>query len=87
MASKKYDIVAVTGHYTDRQTGEEKARFANIGAVIETDKGFRLKLETVPIDWDGWAALKEPQPRDAAPEPRRRPAAPADDDPNDGIPF
>lgn len=87
MASKKYDVVFITGKYTDRD-GNEKARFANIGAVISTDKGFRLKLETVPVNWDGWAMLKEPQPRDQQ-APAQQQTAPVNSpaDPSDDIPF
>lgn len=60
MSAKKYDVVAVTGKYTD-SSGEEKSRYMNIGAVIQTKNGFMLKLEGVPVGWDGWAYLNEPQ--------------------------
>jgi len=64
--SKKYDVVAVTGTYKD-SNGNEKRRYLNIGAVIATQNGFSLKLEAVPVGWDGWAYLNEPKPREAAP--------------------
>lgn len=87
MASKKYEVVAITGKYTDKD-GQEKARFANIGAVIQTDKGFRLKLESVPVGWDGWAMLKEPQPRTTQQAPAQRPAVSSDfNDLPDDLPF
>lgn len=65
MSSKKFDVVAITGKYQDRD-GNDKNRYTNIGVVIETDKGLSLKLEAVPVGWDGWAGLYEPKPRDAA---------------------
>lgn len=54
--SKKFDVVAITGKYQDRD-GNEKNRYTNIGVVIETSKGLSLKLESVPVGWDGWAGL------------------------------
>jgi hypothetical protein len=59
--SKKYDVVAVPGKYTN-QAGEEKNRYLTIGAIISTKNGHMLKLEAVPV---GWAYLNEPQARDA----------------------
>lgn len=85
MSSKKFDVVAITGKYQDRD-GNDKNRYTNIGVVIETDKGLSLKLEAVPVGWDGWAGLYEPKPREGAapaPSPRRR----AEDDFGDEPPF
>jgi hypothetical protein len=59
--AKKFDVV-VGQTYT--RNGEDKTKWLNIGAVIETDKGYSLKLETVPLNWDGWAKLFEPKPRE-----------------------
>lgn len=61
--SKKYEVTAITGKYTDRD-GKEKSRYLTIGAVIETKNGPMLKLEAVPVGWDGWAYLNEPKPRE-----------------------
>lgn len=87
--SKKFDVVAITGTYRDRQ-GNEKPRYLNIGAVVETKKGgFALKLESIPTDWNGWANLYEPKPRedrtegdDKVPDADLR-----NDGPSDEIPF
>ena len=87
--SRKYEVTAITGKYTDKN-GQEKSRYQTIGAVIETKNGPMLKLEAVPIGWDGWAYLNEPRDWGTdAPRERRtatpvqaRPASPADfDDP------
>ena len=56
----KYDVVAATGTYTNKQ-GEEKKSWMKIGSVIQTQKGFSLKLNAVPTGWDGWAMLAEPK--------------------------
>lgn len=94
--SKKFDVTTITGKYTDA-SGAEKNRYMTIGAVIETKNGLRLKLEAVPLGWDGWAYLNDPRPRDergAAPAPRQAaprqatlPAGEAPADFNDSIPF
>ena len=87
MSKKKYDVVAVTGQYTDRD-GNEKNRYVNCGAVIKTDKGFSLKLEVIPVESNGWFMLFEPTER-SNPQAPAEPPAPAKDDFDDGqdIPF
>lgn len=65
----KYDVIARTGSYKDRQTGEDKATWRKIGVVLETRNGFALKLETVPVVWDGFATLKPPQQRNQGSNP------------------
>ena len=81
VSKKTHDVVAVTGKYTDRE-GNEKNRYLNIGAVIHGKHGPMLKLEAVPVGWDGWAYLNEPKPRDEA-----KPAKQASDDFDDRVPF
>ena len=74
----RWEVVCITGKY---QTADgEKNRYARLGVVMENDKGaLSLKLETVPINWDGWAYLNDPKPRDGnAPRPQRK---------SDDIPF
>lgn len=73
--SKKYEVTAVTGKYQDRD-GNEKNRYQTIGVVIETKNGPMLKLESVPIGWDGWAYLNEPKAREDQQErPQRQQAS------------
>lgn len=83
-----YDAIAKAGTYKDKQTGEEKVRFHKCGVVFEGDKGLNLKVESLPIGWDGWLSLRTPRPKDAAPAAAPATAAPAkslEDD--DDIPF
>lgn len=59
---KKYDVVAVTGKYTNSQ-GEEKNRYMNCGVVIEKDGKLSMKLEGLPVGdyWNGWLSFFEPR--------------------------
>ena len=59
---KKYDAVVVTGKYTDRN-GVEKKRYLNVGVVLEGEKGMSLKLEALPVGFDGWINFYEPKPK------------------------
>jgi hypothetical protein len=99
MAIKRYDVVAVTGSYTDRN-GVEKRRYMNCGAIFETEKGLSLKIEALPVAFDGWFQLYEPraeqqQPavqrnsafRQPASASRQAAAAAVNDDFEDDIPF
>lgn len=97
MAIKRYDVVAITGSYTDRN-GIEKRRYVNCGAVFETEKGLSLKIEAIPVGFDGWFQLYEPRseqqqpaaPRKAFRQPsahRQAAAAAAAQEDFDDIPF
>lgn len=68
----KYEVTAVTGTYTDNN-GNEKKRYTRMGAVLTTkNKGFVLKIEAIPVNWDGWAYLNDPEEKKEAPK-RREP--------------
>ena len=97
--SKRYDVVATIGQY--EKDGQTKYVTRNVGAVIQTSKGFRLKLDAsfnpagCPRSDDGgvWLALFEPrddqqQGQQQAPRQAQRSqqAAPPDDFDSD-IPF
>jgi hypothetical protein len=55
-----YEVTATTGTYTDSQ-GQEKRRYTKMGVVLETKNGLALKLESIPVGWDGFAYLNEPR--------------------------
>ena len=65
-----YEIRAKVGTYKDKQTGEEKASYKTIGRTIETKNGPMIKLDVVPLNWDGWGYLSEPQERQQKPAQR-----------------
>lgn len=85
--AKKFDVVAVTGKYTDN-SGTEKKRYTNIGVVFESEKGLSIKLESIPVGWDGWASFYVPKGRDE-PQPSRpaESAAPSKPEFDDPLPF
>lgn len=39
MSKKTHDLCVKTGSYEDRQTGETKGRWMNVGALMEDDEG------------------------------------------------
>lgn len=81
-----YKVAAITGKYTDND-GNEKNRYADLGVVVETKNGPMLKLESVPVGWDGWAYLNEPKEAQGVRKPQR-PSKPAVDDfQDDDLPF
>lgn len=53
----RYEIKAKTGE------ANGKAIYAKIGVVLEGDKGFSMKLNVVPLNWDGYAFFSEPEQR------------------------
>lgn len=99
MAKHKYDVVATVGKY--EKNGETKYISRKVGAVIQTDKGFRMKMDAFfnpagcKVDEDGsiWLALFEPrddqqqgQPQQQRQQPQRsQQAAPPAYD--DDVPF
>jgi hypothetical protein len=61
----KYDCIVKNGTYTDK-SGNEKNRWSKIGVCVETKQGgLAIKLETVPVVWDGWISLAEPKPKES----------------------
>lgn len=64
--SKKYDI-----SYAQPAAKEgEKPRWITCGAVLETRNGLRIKLDTIPVGFNGWFALFEPKARGESNEAR-----------------
>jgi hypothetical protein len=60
----KYDCIVKNGTYTDK-SGNEKNRWQKIGVCVETKQGgLAIKLETIPVAWDGWISLAEPKPKE-----------------------
>lgn len=96
--AKKYDVVATIGSY--EKDGQTKYVNRNVGAIIQTDKGFRLALDATfnPAgcgkDNNGrvWLSLFEPRQDQATQNQPNRPQqnqqpAPSMDDFDDDIPF
>lgn len=81
MAVKK-QLKAKAGKYTNKQ-GEEKTRYVNVGVLLETDKGEMLKIESLPISFDGWIYFADLEKREVGDNPSK---APVDLDP-ESVPF
>lgn len=84
MSKKKYDVVATVGKRSDG-----KANYVNCGVVIQTDKGFSLKLNSIPAgnEWNGWFSLFEPRPKNGDAPAQQSSGPPPADDFDDKIPF
>lgn len=91
----RYEIKADAGEYKDAQ-GQMKKKYVKIGVVLDgKNGGFILKMEAIPVGWNGWAFLAEPEQRGnrgggGRPPPNRAPSAPvggSDDGFDDDIPF
>lgn len=61
MAIKKY-LTAKSGTYKNKQ-GEEKNSYTRCGVLMETKNGDMIKLEALPINFDGWLYMQDPEPR------------------------
>lgn len=82
MSKIVYEVVAITGKYTNRE-GVEKNRYVKCGVILQGDKGLSMKLESLPVVSDGWFQLYEPKEKTSAPKTQHEPGA----DFNDPIPF
>jgi hypothetical protein len=67
MAVVKYDVVAKNGTYKDRN-GDEKTRWLKMGVCFESDKGLSIKIDSMPVGFDGWLSLMTPKPREDKPK-------------------
>jgi hypothetical protein len=59
----KYDAVVATGTYTDKN-GKEKTQWTTVGNVIDKDGKLSLKLNVVPVAFNGWINFFEPKNKD-----------------------
>lgn len=78
----KYEVIAKAGTY--ESNGETKTRWHKCGVVLESSKGLSLKLESLPIVFDGWLNLWEPKAKDGEKGPAKRGSV---HDMEDDIPF
>ncbi len=61
----KYELIAKSGTYKDPKSGEEKTRWVKCGVVMDTRQGgMSAKIESLPIEWDGWLNFSEPKQKD-----------------------
>jgi hypothetical protein len=76
-----FDVTALLGEYVNAH-GEKKKKYQKIGAIINSKHGPMLKLDLVPLMWEGYAYIKEPydkeKPKAADPRPNRNRDMPDD---------
>ena len=56
----KYELIANGGSYTNKE-GVEKKRWVKCGIVVETERGMSAKIESLPVNFDGWLMMSEPR--------------------------
>lgn len=85
MATIRYEAKAKNGTYKDKN-GEEKVRWHHMGVCFQNDNGqLSIKMDSIPLNWNGWVSLFEPRPKDGQQASAPAQAAPAIAD--DDIPF
>lgn len=58
-----HDLIAKTGEYTNAN-GETKARWTKVGVAMSNKQGgTSLLIESIPVNFDGWVTMREPQPK------------------------
>ena len=63
----------VSGRRYSTAQGEEKTRWTTIGKIFQDDQGHEyIKLDVVPLDWDGFASIFEEQQPQQAPQPQQQ---------------
>lgn len=81
----KFEIKAKTGEK------DGKAMYSKIGVVLQGDKGFSMKLNVIPLNWDGFAFFSEPEQRGGGGQQARgyqsQQRGRQQDDMDDDIPF
>lgn len=86
-----HDAVYAGEKYTDRE-GNEKTRFINVGKLFTRDDGsLTLKLDSVPVGFNGWINFYEPKEEGSQggrerPQRGQRQTAPLSGD-GDDLPF
>ena len=60
----RYDVICKNGSYTDK-TGTEKTKWMKVGVCMDTKQGgLAVKIESLPVGFDGWLSLAEPRAKD-----------------------
>jgi len=81
----RYDAIAKNGTYT--KDGVEKNKWVKVGVVVDTKNGgLALKIEQLPVPFDGWLQLAEPKAKEQAPS-QENTQTPSQSSMDDDIPF
>ena len=61
-----HDLIAKTGEYVNKE-GETKDRWTKVCVAMSNKQGgTSLLIESIPVNFDGWVTMREPQPKDGA---------------------
>ena len=87
MAKILYEVSAKGDTYKDKTTNEDRTRWVKCGIVMESKNGgLAIKLEALPVKFDGWLQCYVPKEKEQAPQPEQAPATAGNENPDD-IPF
>lgn len=81
----RYDVICKNGSYT--KDGVEKTKWMKVGVCMDTKQGsLAVKLESLPVNFDGWLSLAEPKAKDGF-TPRGNDEMPKSSMMDDAVPF
>jgi hypothetical protein len=87
MAEVIGNICSHGGKYLDKETQEEKSRWNRHGTLLRTDKGLRIKLDSIPVgEFNGWLMIFTEKPKEQSFR-EKPPQQGKLDEPDDNIPF
>ena len=59
----RYDVITKNGTYI--KDGVEKTKWLKVGVCMDTKQNsLAIKLDSLPINFDGWLSLAEPKQKD-----------------------
>ena len=56
---KYFEITATVGEFTTKD-GVKKKKYLKLGVIHDSKHGPILKLDLIPLQWDGYAFINEP---------------------------
>tara|TARA_R110000823_G_scaffold264996_1_gene385023 strand:+ start:252 stop:509 length:258 start_codon:yes stop_codon:yes gene_type:complete len=81
-----HDLIAKGETYTNKD-GEEKVKWIRCGVAMDTKNGgVALKIESLPVNFDGWLQMREPLPKDSY-KPNQAKSGQSINDHESDIPF
>jgi hypothetical protein len=81
-----HDLLARGESYVGKD-GQEKRKWIRCGVVMTTKSGGQaVKIESLPVDFDGWLQMKEPLPKESIPVNQAK-SSQSFEDMADDVPF
>lgn len=62
----KMDLIATVGEYTNA-AGENKKRFMKVGNFFDDGNRMYVKIDSIPVNWNGYLSIKPPFESNQAP--------------------